>query len=130
MLRTMEDRPLGSLFGDLASEIGALVRQEIALAKIELSDKVGLVGKDVAMVAAGGAVLYAGLLALIATLIVGIGLAIGSLLAGAAIVTVIVLAVGYFMLRRGLDNLKIHDLTPRESIETLGENVNWAKEQF
>jgi len=130
MLRTAEERPLGSLFGELASEIGTLVRQEIALAKIELSENVSHVGKDVAYVAAGGAVLYAGLLALIATLIVGVGLAIGSLLAGAAIVTIVVLALGYFLLRQGLANLKKHDLAPRQSIETLSQNVNWAKEQF
>jgi len=130
MLRTAEERPLGSLFGELASEIGALVQQEIALAKIELSENVSHVGKDVAYVAAGGAVLYAGLLALIATLIVGVGLAIGSLLAGAAIVTIVVLALGYFLLRQGLNNLKKHQLAPRQSIETLSQNVSWAKEQL
>jgi len=130
MLRTAEERPLGSLFGDLASEIGALVRQELALAKAEIGENVGRVGKDVAMLAAGGAVLYAGFLALIATLILGIGLAIGSLLAGAAIVTLLVLGVGYLLLQQGLHDLKRHDLAPRQSIETLNMNVNWAKEQF
>jgi len=130
MVRVAEGRPLGELFGDLASEIGDLVRQELALAKVEVSDNVSRAGKDLAYVAIGGAVVYAGLLALIATLIVGIALAIGSWLAAAAIVTVVVLAVGYFILQQGLTKLKQHDITPHETLDSLNVNANWAKEQF
>jgi hypothetical protein len=130
MVRTVEDRSLGSLFSDLASELGALVRQELALVKVEIGENVAHVGQDIAMLAVGGAVLYAGFLAFVATMIIGIGLAIGSLFAGAAIVTIIVLASGYFVVRRGLDNLKHHQLATRQSIESLNLNVNWVKEQF
>jgi hypothetical protein len=130
MVPAVEDRSLGSLISDLASELSALVRQELALVKIELGDNVAHIGQDIAMLAVGGAVLYAGFLAFVATLIVGIGLAIGSLLAGAAIVTIIVLASGYFVVRRSLDNLKHHQLATRQSIESLNLNVTWVKEQF
>jgi len=130
MVRVAEGRPLGELFADLASEIGDLIRQELALAKVEVSDNVSRAGKDLAYVAIGGAVVYAGLLALIATLIVGIALAIGSWLAAAAIVTVVVLAVGYFILQQGLTKLKQHDITPHETLDSLNVNANWAKEQF
>ena len=130
MVQRVEDRSLGALFSDLASEMGTLVRQELALVKVEIGENVAHLGKDIAMLVVGGAVLYAGFLALLATLIVGLALAIGSLLAAAAIVTIIVLAVGYFCVRRGLDNLKHHELATRQSIESLNLNLNWAKEQF
>jgi hypothetical protein len=130
MNRTVEDSSVGSLFLDLASELGTLARQELALVKVEIGENVAHVGQDIAILAVGGAVLYAGFLTFVATLIVGVGLTIGSLLAGAAIVTIIVLATGYFVVRRGLDNLKRHQLATRQSIESLNLNVNWVKEQF
>jgi len=37
--RSIENRPLGDLFGDLATDMGNLVRQEVALAKAELAEK-------------------------------------------------------------------------------------------
>ena len=130
MIGTVENRSLGTLFSDLVSELGMLVRQELALAKVEIGENVKRVGQDVAILAIGGAVLYAGFLALVATMIVGLALVIGSLLAATAVVTIVVLAIGYFLVRQGLDQLKQHDLTPRQSIESLNVNVDWAKEQF
>lgn len=40
-VRPAEERPIGDLFGDLARELGTLVRQEIQLAKVEMSEKAG-----------------------------------------------------------------------------------------
>src|SRR5437870_5572019 len=67
--RPPADRSLGELFSELTSEIATLVRQEADLAKTEMSQKAARVGKDVGFLAAGGAVAYAGLLALIAGVI-------------------------------------------------------------
>ena len=59
-----EEASLGQLFGDLSREMSTLVRQEVTLAKDEISQKAQSVGKDVGFMAAGGAVLYAGALGL------------------------------------------------------------------
>jgi hypothetical protein len=37
--------------------------------------------------------------------------------------------VGYLLIRKGLDALKREDFAPRETIETLKEDQQWAKEQ-
>jgi len=50
------ERSLGELLGDLTREISTLVRQEMSLAKTEMSQKMSRVGKDVGFLAAGGAV--------------------------------------------------------------------------
>ena len=49
--------------------------------------------------------------------------------ASALLVGVVVAVVGYLLVRRGLEALKREDFTPRETIETLKEDQQWAKDQ-
>lgn len=49
-----DDRSIGELFAELAQESATLVRQEVQLAKTEMSQKASRVGKDVGFLAAGG----------------------------------------------------------------------------
>jgi len=128
MQERKEDRSLGELFADLAQETSTLVRQEVALAKTELTQKASRVGRDVAMLVVGGAVAYAGLLVLLAAVVFGLATFMPNWLA-ALIVGLVVAAVGYFLVQRGRDALGREDLTPRQTIETLKEDAEWAKEQ-
>jgi len=123
-----DERSLGELFAELAQDTSTLVRKEVQLAKTEMSQKASRVGKDVGFLAAGGAVAYAGLLALLAGVIVLLGQVIPMWLA-AIVVGLVVAGVGYFLVRRGLDALKREDLAPRQTIETLKEDRQWAKDQ-
>jgi hypothetical protein len=123
-----DDRSLGELFSELSQETTTLIRQEVNLAKTEMSQKASRVGKDVGFMAAGGAVAYAGLLAIIAGVIALLGLVI-PLWLSALLVGLVVAGVGYFLVRRSLDALKQEDLAPRETIETLKEDKEWAKDQ-
>ncbi len=123
-----DDRSIGQLFAELAQETATLVRQEVQLAKEEMSQKASRVGKDVGFLAVGGAVAYAGLLAIIAGVIFLLGLAI-PLWLSALLVGIVVALVGYFLVRKGLDALKQENLTPQETINTLKEDKEWAKDQ-
>ncbi len=123
-----DDRSLGELFSELTQETTTLVRQEVQLAKTEMSQKASRVGKDVGFLAAGGAVAYAGLLAIIAGGIFLLALVI-PLWLSALLVGIAVAAVGYFPVRKGLDALKQESLAPQETIETLKEDKEWAKDQ-
>ncbi|MBC8143816.1 MAG: phage holin family protein, partial [Armatimonadetes bacterium] len=64
-----EEKSLGDLFADLTRESSALIRQEINLAKAEMSQKAAKFGKDATTVAIGGFVAYAGALTLFASLV-------------------------------------------------------------
>jgi hypothetical protein len=128
MEQQREERSLGELFTELARETSALVRQEVALAKTEMTQKATQVGRDAGMIGVGGAIAYAGLLALIAAVILGLG-ELMPLWVSALIVGVVVAIVGYIVVQRGLDALKRADLTPRETIDTLKEDAEWAKDQ-
>ena len=123
-----EDRSIGELFGDLARELGTLVRQEIQLAKVEMSEKAAQAGKDAGMVAAGGTLAHAGLLAVIAGIILAIGTLI-PLWVSALLVGVVVLAIGAVLSMNRLRAMKRIDPAPRQTIETLKENARWPSER-
>jgi len=127
--RTRDERSLGELFSELSRETGALVRQEVALAKAEMTQKAAQVGKDVGLIAIGGAVAYAGFLALIATCVVLLNLALNILWLSALIVTIVVLGLGSFLIHMGLDQLKKGSLAPTKTINSLKDGAQWAKEQ-
>jgi xanthine/uracil permease len=123
-----DNRSLGELFSELAQETSTLVRQEVTLAKTEMSHKASRAGKHIGVLAAGGAVAYAGLLAILAGVIVLLD-NVMPLWASALLVGVVVAIVGYLLVRRALDALKREEFAPRETMETLREDQQWAKDQ-
>lgn len=129
MQTNRDDRTLGDLFGDLTKETSVLVRQEVALAKAELTQKAGRVGRDIGFLAVGGLVLYAGLLAIIAALIIILGTLGLPWWLSALLVGLVVVAIGGFLVQRGLQALKKEDLTPKQTIQTIKEDAEWVKEQ-
>jgi hypothetical protein len=124
-----DDRSLGDLFGDLSRQLSSLVRQEVQLAKVEMTQKVSGVGKDVGMMAAGGFVAYAGLLAILAGIIVLVANWI-PLWLSALIVGLIVVAAGYFLLQSGMKSMKERDMAPKQTIRSIQETTEWAKGQL
>jgi hypothetical protein len=125
-----QERSIGELFGQLTQDMTLLVRQEVQLARTEMSDKLSRFTNNLISVLAGGFVAYVGGLALVAALILAIrDLANISLAFSALIVGAILAIVGYVMLQRGLKELRRVDLAPRRTVETLKDDVQWAKEQ-
>ncbi len=130
MQQSKDERSLGELLGDLMQQTGMLIRQEMKLATTELSDKASRVGKDIGALAVGGAVAYAGFLALLAAIIIGLGQLglpwwIAALLVGAVVV-----AIGGLMVQKGLTALKHQSMVPQQTITSLKEDQTWAKEQI
>ncbi len=133
-----EERSLGDLFSELASETGTLVRQEVALAQTELTQKAAAVGKNVGFLVAGGAVGYTALLVVLAAVVIGLTQFI-SYLSGwhlitsawiaATIVGLVVGTVAYVLVTSALAKLKDMELTPRQTVETLKEDAEWLKNQ-
>lgn len=125
-----QERSIGELFGQLTQDMTLLVRQEVQLARTEMSEKLSRVTANVISVAAGGFVAYLGGLALVAAVILALrDLANISLALSALIVGAILAIAGYVMLQKGLKELKRVDLAPRRTVETLKDDVQWAKEQ-
>ncbi len=118
--------PLGELVKQLAEETSTLVRQELDLAKAEMTQKGKQAGLGIGQL--GGAGLYA-LGALTACIIAALALAMPVWLA-ALIVTLIyavVAAVLYFTGRRQL--AKAGPPTPEITQQSIKEDVEWVKTQ-
>jgi len=125
-----DDRSLGELFGDLARDMGILVRQEVGLATTEITFKASRVGQELAVLAVGGLVAYAGLLAIVAAAIIAVAAAGVAWWLAAFLVGLVVAAVGGVLVQRGLGSLKRVDLAPRQTMQTLKEDTQWAKDQM
>jgi hypothetical protein len=127
--RPMDNRPLGDLFGDLAADMSNLVRQEVALAKLEVTQKAKYLGRNVGYLVVGGAVAYAGLLAVIAAIIMLLDNYMPAW-GAALLVGVVVALVAWLMIGKAIAALQQADLTPRETVETLKEDATWMKQQI
>ncbi len=124
-----QERPVGELFAQLASETGTLVRHEVRLAAVEMTEKAGETVRDAALVGVGGAVAYAGFLVLLAALVLGLGTLVPLWIAALAVGLVVALA-GYSAAMKGMTALKKIDPTPQRTALTLEENKQWLKEQL
>jgi len=120
------DAPLKEVLVELWQNTEKLLHQEVALARAELDAKARTLKTEVTTAAVGGAVLYTGLLALTAAAILLLASVmtpwIAALLVGAALIL-----AGVFMMRRQ-PRLGTTDLTPRETLRTVRENVHSFKE--
>ena len=124
-----QDRSIGELFAQLANETGVLIRQEIALAKVEFAEKASRVGRNIGYLVLGGAIAYAALLALLAALIILLANAMAWWVA-ALLVAVAVGVVAAVLISKALAALKKTDVAPRQTVETLKEDAQWAKQQI
>jgi hypothetical protein len=123
-----EDRSIGELFSELAAETGTLVRQEVSLAQAELTAKATKAGKNVGYLAAGGAVGYVGLMAIVAGIIMGLSYFIPAWLS-ALLVGGIIAVVSYVLVNSALSELRNMDVKPTETVESIKEDAQWLKNQ-
>jgi hypothetical protein len=127
--RSRPERSVARLLSDLAAETGMLVRQEIALFKAELSEKLGSIGLGAGLAAAGGLVAFSGWLVLLACAVLGLSNVLAPWLA-ALIVAVVVLAIGVGLLIFGKRRLNAEALVPRRTLNSLREDEAWIRDQF
>ena len=129
MQTARDDRSLGELFAELSRDATALIRKEFELAKTETAANLSRMGRHAAYIAVGGALAYAGLLTIIAALVVVLHVLGLTWWASTLIVGIVVALAGYLFVQRGLSGLQRDRLTPTETIETMKENAAWAKGQ-
>ena len=123
-----EDRSIGDLFSELANETSVLVRQEVALAQTELTQKAVKVGKNIGYLILGGSIAFIALQAVVVAVIVGLAFII-PLWLSALIVGVVIGIIAAILIYRAVDNLRNANLAPQETVETLKEDAQWLKRQ-
>ena len=129
MAQDRNERSLGDLFSELMRETTTLVRQEVQLAKAELTQSATEAARGIGMLVAGGAVAYAGVLCLLLAVVYGLIEAGLDAWLAALIVGLVVIVIGGILVLRGRASLKPSHLAPQKTVETLKEDKEWAKEQ-
>ena len=128
-MATTDDRSVGELLKELSEQTSTLVRQELELAKAEMSEK----GKQAGMGAGmfGGAGLF-GLLAMIALtacLVMALDRIMVDWLA-ALVVTAVYAAIAGVLALQGRNKVReAAPAVPEQTRDTLKEDVEWAKTQ-
>lgn len=128
MQKYNDERSLGDLFSELAAETGTLVREEIALAQTEMTQKAARVGRNVGYLAIGGAVGYVALLAITAGVILGLSYVVPPWIA-AILVGALIGGVAIMLIQSAVDELRNVNLRPDETVESIKEDAKWLKKQ-
>ena len=124
------DRPFTELLSGLGKDMGLLVRQEIELAKAELSEQASRTAKGAATIGIGAFLAYAGMLAVVAALVLAvIALGIIAWLA-AAIIGVVLLVAGYATVQGGRRRMRLDRPPLHRTTEAAKETVHRLKEQL
>jgi VIT1/CCC1 family predicted Fe2+/Mn2+ transporter len=135
MTELKEDaRTVGRRVGDLAGEIGTLVRQEVALARTEMAEKVREAKGGATKIGAGSALLHAASFALAAMGVLGLTLLLVNWMSALAAATLSTFAVGlvlgiagYSLLRAGGREISATNFVPHRTLESIKQDVQWAK---
>ena len=125
----LRQEPIGELLKRLSNETTQLMRQELELAKAELAEKGKTAGQGAGMFGAAGVTALLGLGALTACLILALNHAVADWLAALIVAAVWAAAAGVLALR-GRD--KVQEASPpipKQTVETVKEDVQWAKTQ-
>jgi hypothetical protein len=135
-------RSLLGLVSNLTFEAKTFIRQEVQLAKAELSEKISKLGRNAITLAVGGFVAYAGLI----VLLIGLGLLLGLAFENAGLspamagflglgaVGLLVLVTGCVLLLKGVRTLSRESLAPERTVQTLkelrGEEEDYYSEHY
>ena len=123
----LRERSISELFSKLSNETSTLIRQEMALARAELTEKGKEAGKGAGLFGGAGAVGLLGAGALTAGIILLLDLAIAAWLA-AIIVGLIYVAVAAVLGLKGRDRIQAATPpVPEQTVDTVKEDVEWAK---
>ena len=121
------DRSLGELFSDLSQQTADLIRQEMRLAKVELSEKLSDVGRHAMMIgvaAAFGLAAVVTIAAAITLLLIEVGVVAWL---AAAITAAVMGLTAYLLAQSGISALRKKSIAPVETIHSLKETTQWLK---
>ena len=127
--RMQNDRSIGQLLRDLASDATNLIHQEVLLARTEIEGNVQRSIAALVSMAAGALVAFAGVIILLGAVVDGLieyGLQpwLADLIVGGTVAV-----IGFIIVRAGQSALSATSLTPERATANLRRDVDLLKEQ-
>lgn len=131
--RGRDGRSVFDLLRDLRDDARLMLRQEVALAQAESSEKLARVVRNAVFLVAGAAVAYASFVLLLVAASYGLvaGLDAAGLGEGVVywlaplIVGLVVGVIGAVLIGKGIATLRRERLTPEKTVESLKESRQW-----
>lgn len=127
----VHDESLGSLVRGILTDVRQLLREEVALARVELREQAGRAKAAAASLGAAAAALAIGGI----FLLVAVAVAIADLMnwpvwTGFLIVALLLSVGGFVMFSSGRRRLRTVHAVPEETVSTLKENSEWIAKRL
>ena len=121
----------GGLIGGILNDLRTLVKEELALARVELREQVGRArGAALSFGIAAGALVFGAAFLLIA-LAIGIAeLARWPVWAGFVVVALLLSIAGFIAFASGRKQLRTFHAVPEQTVTTLKENSEWIAKRL
>ena len=126
--QTADDKPVAELLGEMSSSVTTLIRKEVEMAVAELKDEARQAAKAGGMLSGGALSGYLSLLFGSFGLAWWLDRKLPRPLAFFAVAALHGAAAGA-LLNQGRQEMQHVDPVPHQTVETVKENVNWAKAQ-
>jgi uncharacterized membrane protein YqjE len=124
----LRERPAGELVKDLSTQVSTLVRQELELAKVELTEKGKQAGIGAGMFGGAGLLALYGVGALVAAAIFALATALDGWLAALIVAAALFVVAGVLALMGRARTKRAVPPMPEQTVETLKEDVRYTKE--
>jgi predicted phage tail protein len=125
-----ETKSIGELLNDLGRESSTLIRQEIQLAKTELTEKAVAAGKGAALFIVAGVLAFFAVQVFLAAAVLGLALVLPAWGAALVVGGVVLLLAAIVALVAGSSVKKAKGPVAQQTVDTLKEDVRWAKQQL
>jgi hypothetical protein len=123
----LREHSIGELFGKLSNETSTLIRQEMELARAELTEKGKQAGKGAGLFGGAATVALLGAGAITAGIVLLLALVIPDWLA-AIVVGLVYVGVAALLGLKGRDEMQqATPPVPEQTVDTVKEDVQWAK---
>jgi hypothetical protein len=123
-------RPITDIFRDLLAQLTALMRNEGALARAEMSEKIDQATRAVIFMVAGAVLLVPALVILLAAAVAAIMAAGIEPYFAALIVGGAALVVGLALILGGKSSIRLRNLAPRRTMDHLRRDTAVARDQL
>ena len=124
-----DQQSVGELISGLIQDLQAMVRAEIRLARTEIRDDARAAARGVATIGAGALIGLTGFI----FLMLGVTYLLDEVMPlwlAAAIVGAVLAVIAAICVYAGRNQLRAADFTPEQTIDTLKEDREWAKQQI
>ena len=125
----LAERSLIDLVRDLSQQAYVLIRQEVALAKSEVSERASAMMSDAIWIGAGVLLIHMALGTAIAAIVLALGAAGMPLPTAAALVAALLLVIGGVVVQSRVSAIRRRRAVPARAFREIKETGQWLKDQ-